>query len=176
MQNGDLLFVRSKNSKFEQMIADSTSQKHDYTHVGILIDKQVINATTKHGCIKQSLDEFVSEQKAPIDIFRIMNKRIDFDLIQQHAKSMLGLPYNHSFIQADKGLYCSELITEIFKDYHIFKLKPLNFGTGEQVKYWKQYYQKLRLTLPTNELGSSPNSLVDSDKLKFVDKIKRSPY
>ncbi|WP_181401245.1 YiiX/YebB-like N1pC/P60 family cysteine hydrolase [Apilactobacillus micheneri] len=174
MRNGDLLFVRSKNSKLEQMIADSTSQKHDYTHVGILIDKHVVNATTKYGCIKESLDEFISEQKAPIDIFRIMNKRIDFDLIRQRAEAMLGLPYNHSFLQANKGLYCSELITEIFKDYHIFQLEPLKFGTGEQVKYWEQYYQKLGLTLPKDELGSSPNSLVDSDKLKFVETIKKA--
>ncbi|TPR51077.1 UDP-N-acetylmuramoylalanyl-D-glutamate--2,6-diaminopimelate ligase [Apilactobacillus micheneri] len=171
LQNGDLLFVRSKNSQFEKMIAESTSNKHNYTHVGILIDKHVINATTKYGCIKQSLDAFINDQKAPIDIFRIMDKKIDFNLIQQQAETMLGLPYNHSFLQADKGLYCSELITELFKDYHIFKLEPLKFGNEKQVTYWQQYYQKLGLKLPTNELGSSPNSLVDSDNLKFVETI-----
>lgn len=171
MQNGDLLFVRSKNNQFEQMIADSTSNQYDYTHVGILIDGNVINATTKYGCIKQSLDAFIKAQKAPIDIFRIMDENIDFNLIKKRAEAMLGLPYNHSFLQTTKGLYCSELITEIFKNYHVFELAPLKFGKGKQLNYWQQYYQKLGLTLPKDELGSSPNSLVESSELRFVETI-----
>ncbi|WP_181401383.1 YiiX/YebB-like N1pC/P60 family cysteine hydrolase [Apilactobacillus micheneri] len=173
LKNGDLLFVRAYNNQFEKMIADSTSQYHNYTHVGIFIDDNVIHANPKNGCVKQPLDEFINAQKAPINIFRIMNKQINLNFIKKRAESMIGLPYNHSFLQTDRGLYCSELITETFKDYHIFQLKPLNFGSNRQIKYWKKYYEKLGLSLPKNELGSSPNSLLDNNQLRFIQKIKK---
>ncbi|WP_157945069.1 YiiX/YebB-like N1pC/P60 family cysteine hydrolase [Apilactobacillus quenuiae] len=171
MKNGDLLFVRSRQNQFEKMIANSTSQKYNYVHVGIYIDGNVIHATSKYGCIKQSLNKFIQTQAASIDNFRVIDNQIDFQLIKNNANQMIGLPYNHSFLQTSSGLYCSELITEVFKDYHIFHLAKLQFGNEKQIAYWKRYYHKLDMKLPVNELGSSPNSLIDSAKLNFIKKI-----
>ncbi|TPR13082.1 hypothetical protein DY048_04090 [Apilactobacillus timberlakei] len=80
----------------------------------------------------------------------------------------MSFPYNNSFLQSNKGLYYYKLINEIFKDYHIFKLSPLRFGSNKQIKYWKKYYKKIGLSLLQYELGSSHNLLAGNDKLKFV--------
>ncbi|TPR14132.1 hypothetical protein [Apilactobacillus timberlakei] len=52
----------------KKTIAGSTSLYNNYTHVRIFIDDNFIHANPKNGCVKQSLDEFISEQKVPIDI------------------------------------------------------------------------------------------------------------
>ena len=180
LKTGDLLLVKKAQNKLSEMILESTKQVDlnqilDYYHIAI-VEKEgsslfVLHATKDHGCIRQLLDQFISEEGL-IDVYRKSNPLMNPQEILKRAKFMLGVPYNPSFRVDQPGYYCSDYVVNAFKDENIFHLSPMAFGpNGSVLPEWQQYYENLGLPVPNGQLGSSPNSLISQGHLKFIGAI-----
>lgn len=180
LKNGDLLFVHCNDEQFSQVIAQSTAEfstkenlTRNYTHVAILEKKLselfVLHAVPKKGCIRQPLIEFLKDNDN-VDVYRLKKEKIDFKNVIQHAKKLLGNPYNDSFIAEQPGYYCSEFICALFSD--IFIQTPMTFGSKNTIlPEWHNYYKNLNLPIPNGLPGSSPNSLIKQNLTNFVTSI-----
>ena len=69
LQNGDLLFM-SDESDLSKAIIETTEK---YSHVGIFFDGMFYHASRKRGVAKQKLEEYLSEEKHEIFIYRYLN-------------------------------------------------------------------------------------------------------
>ena len=164
LQNGDLLFM-SDESDFSKAIIETTK---DYSHVGIYFDGMIYHATRKRGVAKQKLEDYLSEGKLEVFIYRY--PVIDAKSIKEQAERYLGAEYNHSFYPDNEKFYCSQYIAQILP---IFDTIPMKFGDGENEisDYWKKYYEELGLPGPLNLPGTNPSQLAKSEKLKFIGKL-----
>ncbi|WP_427860052.1 YiiX/YebB-like N1pC/P60 family cysteine hydrolase [Liquorilactobacillus sicerae] len=169
LKTGDLLFIQASTEKLSRLIAASTKDdlsQTNYTHVALIKQQNrnyfVLHADQKRGCIRQSLADFLADQpNRVIDVYRLIDTKIDFEQATARAEALLGQPYNHSFIKNQPGCYCSEFICEAFKPAAIFHEQPMSFGPRQTVlPEWQAYYQHLGLPIPNGEPGSSPNSLI----------------
>ncbi|MCF6515755.1 hypothetical protein GSH19_06300 [Lactobacillus sp. S2-2] len=179
MKNGDLLFISDRSNLFSKLIIKSTSEVFSYNHVAILyIDYDnnfnVIESIPSRGVIKRSLAEFITDNvEYEIDLYRVKIKFNDKEVIK-NAFKFLGEPYNNTFTQNGNGLYCSELIIKSFANENIFKPIKLQFGKDkETLDSWTKYYEEYNMKIPFNDLGSSPNSLIKSDAIRFVENINK---
>lgn len=176
MKNADLLLIESHKEKFSNLIANSTSIKHNYSHVALVYfnneEEFVIHAIPNRGVVKQRLSQFLFERKGQcIDLYRV-NKDINSDKVIGRAKAMLGKPYNNLFLNHHDSFYCSQLVTYAFEEEEVFEPMPLRFGQVNQIdEEWVKYYQEYEMTVPTNEMGSSPNSLVESKMIKLIEHV-----
>lgn len=180
LKTGDLLLVKKAQNKLSEMIIRGTKQTFldrplAYYHIGIVekegTDFFVLHATKDHGCIRQPLNQFISEEGL-IDVYRKSSPLINPLKILKRAKSMLEAPYNPSFRLDQPGYYCSDYVVNAFKDENIFHLSPMVFGpNGSVLPEWQQYYENLDLPVPNGQLGSSPNSLISQGHLKFIGAI-----
>jgi len=90
------------------------------------------------------------------------------------ANSLLGKPYNFNYILNDETLYCSDFIERIFRNNHIFELKPMTFinpKTGMTDDFWLKFYQEKNLEVPEGKMGCNPNGLAGSEKLLIIRKL-----
>ncbi|MDV7757642.1 YiiX/YebB-like N1pC/P60 family cysteine hydrolase [Liquorilactobacillus mali] len=183
LKSGDLLFVPDTNEKLSQIIAKSTVVKavtrpqprKNYTHVGVLEHGLeglfVLHATPTKGCIRESLTDFLNDQQS-IDVYRLKNSNIDHESAIQHGKTLLGEPYNSSFIAEQPGYYCSEFVCALYKD--IFAQTPMSFGpNGSILPEWHSYYKKINLPIPNGLPGSSPNSLLNQGITDFITTLSK---
>ena len=157
LENGDLIFVKD-DSDIGQAIQESTG---NYSHVAIFLDGQVYHATVEGGIIAQLPEDFFEDGKV-YDLY--CYPKIDSKEVKKLAESFLGSPYNASFFPNGAGFYCSQYIAEILP---IFETIPMKFGDGEQEisDFWREYYQKLELPVPLNQLGTNPSQLAVSPLL-----------
>ena len=138
LQNGDLLFVGSTTEQFSQMIAQSTQPKAqtiNYTHVGIveLADDGVfvLHASPELGSVRQPLNSFLAAQTGNVDLYRLKTS-FDLNSVIFKAKTLLGQPYNWSFIASEPGFYCSEFIETAFSVVkNPFKKIAMTFGPDD---------------------------------------------
>ncbi|MGO1337325.1 MAG: YiiX/YebB-like N1pC/P60 family cysteine hydrolase [Leuconostoc fallax] len=179
--NGDLLFVQASQQPLSQMIAQSTQNQTtvnvNYTHVAILEKSHdnffVMHATHNKGCIRQKLTDFLHDQDTNVDVYRLCQKKLNYNTIINRAKALLGSPYNTSFDPDEPGYYCSSFIYEIFKPEHFFNLIPMQFGPRNTVlPDWKRYYALLHLPIPNGKLGNNPNSLLQDQRFKLISQIR----
>lgn len=87
------------------------------------------------------------------------------------AKSLLGKPYNWTYVLNDSSLYCSDFVERAFRDAALFQLEPMTFKdpeTGKTDFYWAEFYKKLGMDVPEGELGCNPYGLAASEHLKKV--------
>ncbi|MCF7889010.1 MAG: hypothetical protein K9L78_02725, partial [Victivallales bacterium] len=92
------------------------------------------------------------------------------------AKSLVGLPYNDTFnIKDNKAFYCSQLVYYCFKKANmgkmLFKLHPMTFrkpGTKQIFKIWKEYFKKLKTSVPEGAPGLNPGGMSKSKVLNIV--------
>ena len=157
LENGDLIFVR-EDTEMGQAIQASTG---NYSHVAIFLDGQVYHATVEGGVLAQSPEVFFEAGKV-YDRYRY--EQIDCAEVKKRAESLLGAPYNASFYPDGDGFYCSQFVAEILP---IFEPIPMKFGDGEQEisDFWREYYRKLELPVPLNQLGTNPSQLAVSPLL-----------
>ncbi len=157
LENGDLIFVKD-DSDIGQAIQKSTG---NYSHVAIFLDEKVYHASGKAGVVCQKLTEFL-ESECLYDIYSY--PKIDIQKVKKRADQHLGAPYNFSFYPDENGFYCSQFIADILP---IFETIPMKFGDGEQEvsDFWREYYQKLELPVPLNQLGTNPSQLAVSPLL-----------
>ena len=123
----------------------------NYNHCGIILDNnQTLEATSKEGVIISNLDKY--------DNYHIYKVEKEEEI---NIKEYLNEPYDHLYL-GKKGYYCSNLVNKIF---NLIKEHPLVF---EDKKYWQEYYQKYNMDIPDNILGTNPNSLSKSKKIKRI--------
>lgn len=181
LQNGDLLFVTAKETGLSGAINNVTQKQKiaSFDHIGILEKKGrqlfVLHAAPKGGSQKQSLKDFVEDQKKDqqnIVVYRLKPEYQKTILAAiEKAHSMLGKPYNFNYILDENSFYCSDYIERAFRKDHIFKLEPMTFvdpKTGKINTFWEEFYGKKNLKVPEGEPGCNPNGLAASEKLERV--------
>ena len=168
LENGDLIFVKD-SSDIGKAIQESTG---NYSHVAIFLDGFIYHATTEGGVIAQASEDFFVAGKV-YDLYRYAE--IDCTEVKKRAESHLGAPYNVSFYPDGDGFYCSQFIADILP---IFETISMKFGddTQEISDFWREYYQKLELPVPLNQLGTNPSQLAASPLLVCKERNLHDSY
>ena len=164
LQNGDLLFM-SDESELSKAIIETTEK---YSHVGIYFDGYIYHASRKRGVSKQILEDYLTEEKLDIYIYRY--PMIDAEIVKERADRYLGCEYNHSFYPNNGQFYSSQYIAEILP---IFDIIPMSFGDGEKEisDYCQKYYEELGMPVPVGQPGTNPVQLASSGKLRYIGKL-----
>jgi len=183
-QNGDLLFVGNSSGNLSKAIDEvtQTGKNTNYSHIA-LVEKQgneiwILHAAPKNGSERISLKEFIQEEKndgSVIDIYRIKNEfRPDFDAAIQKAKTMLGKPYNFTYVLSDSAYYCSDFVYHSFEKDSIFEMNPMTFKNPGEENFnqgWIEFYQNLNMEIPEGKPGCNPNGMAASDKLERIGRM-----
>lgn len=184
LQTGDLLFCVGGGSAMSEAIVSSTSSESQlsFDHVALYYENaegegRVIEASPSKGVIEVALEDFLKEAEL-IDCHPgVVAKRltIDFPIRQvvENARSLIGLPYDWTYLPDNERIYCSELIYEAFRDaegQRIFIASPMNFRNerGELPLFWQELFQKEGVPVPEGELGTNPNDMSRDPRLKEV--------
>src|SRR5699024_3829805 len=184
LKNGDLLFVTHQNKGLSSAInqVTQTSLHTHFSHVA-LVEKTadrlwVLQATSPEGTVRVPLAAFVEETESDgcrIVVYRIkLRWEPHFKRAIYRAKSILGKPYNHSYILYDSPYYCSQFVYYAFAKDSIFTMNPMTFKnpkTGEFNQKWVAYYQKLSFEIPEGKPGCNPNGMAASTKLKRIGEL-----
>lgn len=177
-QNGDLLFVGNSSGNLSKAIdkVTQTEKKTNFSHIA-LVEKSgnqiwVLHAAPKNGSERIPLKEFINTQKedgSVIEIYRIKSEfRPDFHSAIEKAKTMLGKPYNFTYILSDTAYYCSDFVYHAFEKDSVFEMDPMTFkNPGEDEFYpgWIDFYKNLNMEIPEGKPGCNPNGMAASEKL-----------
>lgn len=178
---GDLVFVTARDKGWSGAINDVTAQNKyaDYSHVGMVYMRndrqlQIVHAGPERGVEILDITEFLNDTTRAFDAFRLKNyQTIDWDLVMQRAESMLGAPYNFSYVLNDTSFYCSDFIYRILLPYEVFALEPMTFmKDGVLHPFWVEYYSKLNLDVPEGKPGCNPNGLASDEDVYYLGRIK----
>jgi hypothetical protein len=185
IKSGDILFRGALSSNLSEAINDvtQTEKSTNYTHIGIcdVVDGKVLvyHSDLGKGVVKEPLELFMSSEESVnynVDLYRIKNiesKQIERAISM--AKSLIGEPYNTTYILEDKGYYCSEYIYALYKKDSVFKLEPMRFKNPEKNTFhkgWVEHYKNLGIPIPEGKLGCNPNGMASSNTLKFIKKLQ----
>lgn len=178
LQNGDLIFVEAKQENLSGAINRVTqkSKTENFDHIGIIEKAKdrtfVLHASPKLGSNRQVFEDFYKENQKnnqKMVVYRLKKEyQNSVDLAVKKANTMLGKPYNWSYILNENEYYCSDFIERIFREDSIFEHIPMNFRnpqTNQIDDFWIDFYQKLNVEVPQDELGTNPNQLASSEKL-----------
>lgn len=181
LRNGDLLFVGSSDSGFSGAINEvtQTEKQTHFSHIALLEkeeEKLWVMQAVSEGTERIPLAEFLKKRNGrKIIVYRIKSRfHPHFTKAIKRAKSMLGKPYNDSYVLNDSSYYCSSFVYFAFLKDAIFRLEPMTFknpGTDQYNKEWVQYYRKLKLKIPEGKPGCNPNGMAASPKLKKVGEL-----
>jgi len=184
LQSGDLLFRGKSSENISEAIdkVTQTSAATHFSHVGLVevtdTGIAVLHAYPEGGTCIVSLKEFLHPKGDSVRVIAYRLKEEGQKAIPaaiQKAHSMLGKPYNFSYILSDTAHYCSEFIYLVFAADSVFKLEPMTFKdpkTGTFPKAWVEYYQKMGIEIPEGKPGCNPNGLAASEKLEKLGEIK----
>ena len=179
LHNGDLLFVQAEQKNLSGAISrvTETNQLISFDHIAIIekIDNKinVLEASIKNGSSKILYKKFIKNHNDTKVILYRLKPQFQYAIPEAllKANSMLGKPYNISYILDDNEYYCSDFIERSFRKAHIFELKPMTFKdpkTGKTDLFWKNFYNNLGIEVPEGKMGCNPNGLSQSSK---IDKI-----
>ncbi len=180
LRSGDLMFEGVGKSDFSSAINEvtQTQKQTQYSHIGMLFweNRQLflLHAAPKNGVEKILFIDYIqaSDSLAKFDFYRIKGiDSMDVNLVQQTGETMLGQPYNFSYIMNDSSHYCSEFVYLCFKPYHVFDLNPMTFKkemNGDFLPFWQEYYQKLGIAIPEGLPGCNPNGMAESENLFYL--------
>ncbi len=87
------------------------------------------------------------------------------------ARTMLGKPYNTSYVLNEDSYYCSDFIERAFRAHHVFALQPMNFRnpqTGEIAQHWVDLYRGMGMEVPQDQPGSNPNDMSAAPVLQRI--------
>lgn len=178
LKNGDLIFIGNSEGNLSKAITDVTknSKTASYSHVA-LIEKEgkeffVLHSAPQNGSERIPLQNFLKEERKNsklIDVYRINPKyKPNFNNAIRQAKSMLGKPYNFTYVLSDTAYYCSDFVYKAFEKDSIFEMNPMTFknpGEEEFNPIWVEFYQKLNMEIPEGKPGCNPNGMAASEKL-----------
>lgn len=180
IKTGDLLFretVSGNLSKAIDQVTQTEKQTH-FSHVGLAVVEHdsvyVLHASPNGGTCKVRFAEFSHPKgdSTQVTIYRLKaayQSAIPAAITQ--ANTLLGKPYNFSYVLSNTSHYCSEFIYLAFEADSIFKLNPMTFidpKTGEFAATWITYYQQLRMEVPEGLPGCNPNGMAASPKLERI--------
>ncbi|MBN3581901.1 hypothetical protein JYB64_05835 [Algoriphagus aestuarii] len=181
LQNGDLIFVGAEKENLSGAINRVTQKTElvSFDHVGMIEIHQdslfIIHASTRKGSVREPLDSLVFRNNLTPEKFAIYRLKKDYQhSINQaikESKSLLGRPYNWSYVLNDSSLYCSDFVERAFRHAAIFQLEPMTFinpETGKTDAFWVEFYSKQGMEVPEGKLGCNPNGLAASGKLEFI--------
>ncbi|WP_339758098.1 YiiX/YebB-like N1pC/P60 family cysteine hydrolase [Algoriphagus aquimarinus] len=181
VQNGDLLFVGAELEHLSGAINRVTQRTSDvsFDHVGIIevydSSAYILHAIGKKGSIREPLDSLVlseSGQNRRFALYRLADE--DHNSINQAiitSKTLLGKPYNWSYVLNDTSYYCSDFVERAYRHAGIFELEPMTFINPDTQKtdtFWAEFYQKLDMDVPEGKLGCNPNGLAANEKLTYI--------
>jgi len=185
IKSGDIVFRGATQSELSEAINEvtQTSKATNYTHMGIcdVVDGNVFvyHADLGKGVVKESLHLFINSKDTvnyTVDLYRIKNiERSQIENAITMAKSLVGDPYNTTYILEDEGYYCSEYIYEIFKKDSVFRLEPMTFKNAETKTFhkgWVEHYKNLEIPIPEGKLGCNPNGMASSNTLEFIENLQ----
>ena len=184
LQTGDLLFREKSSENISEAIdrvTQTTAATH-FSHVGLVevtdTGVVVVHAYPVGGTCMISLNEFLHPKADSVRVIASRLKEEGQKAIPaaiQKAHSMLGKPYNFSYVLSDTAHYCSEFIYLAFAADSVFKLEPMTFKdpkTGTFPAAWVEYYQKMGIEIPEGKPGCNPNGLAASERLERLGKIE----
>jgi len=184
LKSGDLLFREAVSTKLSQAIdqVTQTDSATHFSHVGLVEllngEATVLHASPDGGTCRVTIDEFAHPEgdSARVLVYRLKNEWLPaIPKAIEKAKSMLGRPYNFSYILSDTSHYCSEFVYLAFSGDSIFEMNPMTFidpATGEFATGWVDYYQKLGLDIPEGLPGCNPNGMAASEKLERLGELR----
>ena len=178
LQTGDLLFRGSSETGLSGAIDEVTNARegNHFSHVGIVEKKDdglyVIHAHYERGVCKQPLDSFLMDEggnQRHTVAYRLKEGiRCSIDDAMKRVNSVIGQPYNYSYLIEDSGFYCSELVWWAFSPDSVFSLSPMTFRnpvTGRFPEVWVDHYARLGVEIPEGKPGCNPNGLAESDAI-----------
>ncbi|WP_157666517.1 YiiX/YebB-like N1pC/P60 family cysteine hydrolase [Alkalitalea saponilacus] len=178
LQTGDILFTgiedHSLSSNLSQAI-DGVTQTHlktHFTHMGIVqIENDtiyVIHAEPKKGVHRELIGDFLTG-RGEASVFRLQDEWIySVDGAIDSALSLLGLPYDYTYMIGGDAHYCSGFIYTIFEPAGVFQLEPMTFidpETGDFHPVWVEHYKKMGIDIPEGAPGCNPNGMAASPAL-----------
>ncbi|MCL2028229.1 MAG: hypothetical protein FWG79_07050 [Bacteroidales bacterium] len=185
LKNGDLLFVASVVSGFEQAIAEVTNDEsqQNFSHIAMVnvtdSGVYVVEATPKHGVIYRTISEFEQENFEKYMFIGRLKHQYQQGIPDaiRYACSHLGKPYDFAFDFDNDDYYCSELIYVAFmqESESLFEVAPMTFKlseNGDFLPYWVEYFAQLNIPIPEGKPGLNPNGMSRSEKLEPLKKYK----
>lgn len=180
VHEGDLLFVSAGRSGLSAAIDDATGRQGtpSFDHVALVASApqgwEVLHADEK-GSRRQSLSAFRQDAQAKqrqIVVYRLRapQQAAIKDAVAT-ARTMLGKPYNTSYVLNEDSYYCSDFIERAFRRHHVFALQPMNFRnpqTGEISAHWVELYRGMGLDVPQGLPGTNPNDMAAATVLQRV--------
>jgi len=181
LKTGDLLFQGATSSRLSTAIdkVTQTGAETHFSHVGLLeIDESgacfVLHAGIKDGSCRVPLEDFLKPEGDSVTtvVYRLKEPwQATIPSALAKAKTMLGKPYNFSYVLSDSTHYCSEFIYKAFEFDSVFKLNPMTFkdpATGDFFPTWIDFYARLGMDIPEGEPGCNPNGMASSEKLERI--------
>ena len=185
LQNGDLIFVEAKQENLSGAINRVTqrSKTENFDHIGIIEISEdgifILHASSKQGSNRQPFNEFYeknSESNQQMIVYRLKKAyRNSVEPAIAKAKTLLGKPYNWSYVLNEESYYCSDFVERAFRESLIFEHIPMNFKnlkTNGIDDFWTDFYQKIEMEVPQDKPGTNPNQLASSKKLSRIGTLK----
>lgn len=179
LQNGDLIFVEAKQANLSGAINRVTqkSETEKFDHIGLVeVSPEgifVLHASPQLGSNRQTLEDFCLENESngqKMVVYRLKSPyQKAINPAVEKAKTMLGKPYNWTYILNDSTYYCSDFVERAFRENAIFEHIPMNFKNPQTQQiddFWIDFYKKLNVEVPQDQPGTNPNQLAGSEKLE----------
>ncbi|WP_369039394.1 YiiX/YebB-like N1pC/P60 family cysteine hydrolase [Stenotrophomonas maltophilia] len=180
VREGDLLFVTAGRTGLSAAIDDATGRQDapSFDHVALVAraqrELQVLHADEK-GSRQQTLADFQQEARdkhRQIVVYRLRSppRGAIADAVAS-ARTMLGKPYNTSYVLNEDSYYCSDFIERAFRAHHVFALQPMNFRnpqTGEISRHWVDLYRGMGMQVPQGLPGTNPNDMAAAPVLTRI--------
>lgn len=127
------------------------------------------------GSRRQSLTEFQQDAHAKqrqIVVYRLRapQQAAIKDAVAT-ARTMLGKPYNTSYVLNEDSYYCSDFIERAFRAHRVFALQPMNFRnpqTGQIAQHWVDLYRSMGMDVPQDQPGTNPNDMSAAPVLQRI--------
>lgn len=180
VHEGDLLFVTAGRSGLSAAIDDATGTQGapSFDHVALVASApqgwEVLHADEK-GSRRQSLTEFQQDAQAKqrqIVVYRLRapQQAAIKDAVAT-ARTMLGKPYNTSYVLNEDSYYCSDFIERAFRAHRVLALQPMNFRnpqTGQIAQHWVDLYRGMGMDVPQDQPGTNPNGMSAAPVLQRI--------
>jgi hypothetical protein len=187
LQAGDLLFQDLDGSSLSDAIEDVTAEEKtlSFSHVGIAVSGKnenllILEATGK-AVQYTSLDSFLTrslnaDRMPKVRVARLNKQhQVRINQAMSYGRSLIGFPYDPTYLMSDSAYYCSELIYEMFKHSgdgsEIFKLDAMTFKDATTGKFhpgWIKHYEDMGIEIPEGKLGCNPNGMSRSKEIEWV--------
>lgn len=184
LENGDLLFEGNSTGNLSRAInqVTQTGTNTNFSHIA-LVEKTateiwVLHAAPENGSERILLSTFLDEVRkdnAILVVYRIKQEfNPNYKRAISKAKSMLGKPYNFTYVLSDSAYYCSDFVFRAFEDDSIFEMKPMTFKNQNDSNFnesWIEFYKKLKMEIPEGKPGCNPNGMANSEKLTRIGQL-----